>query len=99
MANYLVRVELHGADYDDYEALHSAMERAGFSRKIRCDDGKEYNLPTAEYCIQGSYSATGVRDAAAKAASSVGKRFGVIAAESTALAWVGLSEVAQSAYR
>jgi hypothetical protein len=99
MSQYLVRVELHNANYDDYESLHAAMERAGFSRTIRGDDGKSYQLPTAEYHTAGNYSATGVRDAAAKAAASVGKRYAVVAAEASSIAWVGLSEVVQHAYR
>ena len=99
MAKYLVRVELHRAGPDDYESLHSAMESAGFSRTIRGNDGVECYLPTAEYFCEGKYSATGVRDAAQKAAASVWSSFSVIVAEGSVLAWVGLAAVRQSAYR
>jgi hypothetical protein len=29
MANYISRVELHSASYEDYETLHGAMQRQG----------------------------------------------------------------------
>jgi hypothetical protein len=34
MTNYTTRVELHGADEDEYEALHDAMEAEGFDVTI-----------------------------------------------------------------
>jgi len=99
MAKYLVRVELHRAGPDDYESLHSAMESAGFARTIKGDDGVEYHLPTAEYFCEGNYSATGVRDAAQRAAATVWSSFSVIVAEGSTLAWAGLAAVRQAAYR
>lgn len=49
MTNYTVRVELHGADDDDYGNLHAAMEDEGFVRWIKGSDGDKERLPTAEY--------------------------------------------------
>jgi hypothetical protein len=46
MANYIAKVELHAASYDDYEELHDKMRQQGFSRQIRGGDGKDYHLPT-----------------------------------------------------
>ncbi len=49
MTNYTVRVELHGANDDDYANLHAAMEYEGFVRWIKGSDGDKNRLPTAEY--------------------------------------------------
>ena len=49
MSQFTVRVELHGAQWVDYETLHAAMERQGFSRVIKGPDGRTYQLPSAEY--------------------------------------------------
>jgi len=91
MANYLVRVELHGATWDDYENLHAQMAFRGFSREILGDDGLTYQLPTAQYVIRTAAELEGVRAAAADAASAVGRRFGVIVAEYSQSGWVGLA--------
>ncbi len=45
MSNFTVRIELHDAQWGDYEALHGAMERQGFSRQITSDDGGCYHMP------------------------------------------------------
>ena len=34
MANFIVRIELYNADYDDYETLHKRMEGIKFYRYI-----------------------------------------------------------------
>ena len=34
MGNFTVRVELHHAQWNDYDQLHAAMEQKGFSRRI-----------------------------------------------------------------
>ena len=39
MAQFTVRIELHEAQRADYETLHAAMERRGFSRLITGDNG------------------------------------------------------------
>ncbi len=91
MAKYLVRVELHGATWDDYERLHSEMSDRGFSREVTSDHGGTYQLPTAEYVIQTSAELEGVRALAAEAAKTTGRKFGVIVAEYSRSAWVGLA--------
>jgi hypothetical protein len=47
MAQFTVRVELHQAEWTDYEQLHAAMEQKGFSRQIASDEGKVYHMPWA----------------------------------------------------
>jgi hypothetical protein len=91
MANFLTRVELHGATWDDYEQLHSEMSSRGFSREIVADDGRTYQLPTAEYVSHGTLSLTDVRALAVEAATATGRRFGVIVAEFVRSGWQGLT--------
>ena len=90
MANFTVRVELHSAEWKDYEQLHNAMEQKGFSRRITSDDGKTYQMPWAEYNGTGNLTCAQVRDIAKGAADSTGKRSAVLATEAASRAWVGL---------
>jgi hypothetical protein len=91
MANFTVRVELHHAEWTDYEQLHTAMEQRGFSRQITSDDGKTYQMPWAEYNGAGNLSCVQVRDIAKAAADSTGKHSSVFATEAASRAWVGLT--------
>ena len=91
MANFTVRVELHNAEWTDYDQLHKAMEQKGFSRKITSDDGKTYQMPWAEYNGSGSLTCSQVRDIAKSAADSTGKQSAVLATEAASRAWVGLN--------
>lgn len=90
MAKFTVRVELHAASYSDYETLHGAMERRGFSRFITSDDGTTYHLPTAEYDRSGQFTRQQVLDSAKAAASETGKAFAALVTESEGRQWVGL---------
>jgi hypothetical protein len=82
VANFLVRVELHGATWpDDYDALHKAMARAGFDHRLLADDGKYYRLPTAEYAVSGNHTIEAVRKAAREAANSTGRLNAVLVVE------------------
>ena len=90
MASFTTRVELHNASSKDYETLHAAMERAGFSRVIRSDEGRWYHLPTAEYDCSGSLTQRQVLKAAESAAATTGKGFGVIVTESAGRTWSNL---------
>jgi hypothetical protein len=71
--------------------LHSEMSYRGFSREVTSDDGGTYQLPSAEYVIQTNGGLEGVRALAGEAAKTTGRRFGVIVAEYTRSAWVGLA--------
>lgn len=90
MARFTTRVELHGASYSDYEQLHGAMEREGFSRAIRSDQGSWYHLPTAEYDREGPLTTEQVLDSAKRAAATTGKKFGVLVTEGFRRTWFGL---------
>ena len=49
MTRFTVRVELHEANEEDYERLHVEMENRGLGRTIRGGDGRDFQLPPAEY--------------------------------------------------
>ena len=90
MANFTVRVELHRAEWADYDRLHAAMEQKGFSRQIASDDGKAYHMPWAEYNGTGNLTCTQVRDIACEAAGSTGTRNAVFVTEAVNRVWTGL---------
>jgi len=93
MAQFTVRVELHKAEWADYETLHAAMEKQGFSRRITGSDGKTYQLPLAEYNGSGELTCAQIRDIARTAANTTGKANAVLASEAPTRAWIGLEEV------
>lgn len=90
MAAFTTRVELHGADYDDYEILHAAMERRGFSRFIKSGDGITYHLPTAEYNYIGSKTSDEILALSRAAAAETRKKYSVLVTESSGRKWYGL---------
>lgn len=92
MANFTVRVELHQANWADYETLHAAMEEKGFSRLITGSDGKTYHLPLAEYNASSDLDRSKIRDIARTAATTTGKKNAVLVTEG-ARSWVGLEEL------
>lgn len=101
MSIFTVRVELHDANWQDYDNLHKRMAAAGFHRTITADSGTKYHLPTAEYDIDGNYTRQGVLDAACRAADGTGKRSSVLVTEAFARTWRGLAPVVPTtpAYR
>ena len=90
MAKFITRIELHHANYADYETLHAAMERNGFTRTILGNDGVTYKLPTAEYYCEGNYTRQAVLDSAKHAADSTRKSYAVLVSELVGCTWVGL---------
>lgn len=95
--SYLVRIELHDAQWSHYETLHQQMARAGFSRAIRGDDGKLYQLPDATYTVQNSpASLQTVQNAAEAAARATGRKYGLISSNFKSASWNGLSVVTTS---
>ena len=90
MAQFTVRVELHQAEWSDYERLHAAMEQKGFSRLIKADSGSTYHLPWAEYDGTANLTSMQVLEIARAAAGSTGKRNAVLVTEASSRAWAGL---------
>jgi hypothetical protein len=91
MARFTVRVELHQANWDDYETLHAAMEREGFSRLITSSDGITYHLPLAEYNRDENISPDAVLESAKRGAGSTGKKYAVLVTESVGRTFIGLT--------
>jgi hypothetical protein len=91
MASFTVRVELHYATEADYQTLHAAMERVGFSRFITSDDGITYHLPLAEYNREAGLSRSQVLESAKSAAAATGKTYAVLVTETSGRTWVGLT--------
>jgi hypothetical protein len=91
MANYIARVELHSATWNDYEQLHTTMKRRGYSRTIKASDGKWYQLPTGTYVVEGTNSSLqNALNAATEAANETGRQSWVLVADWNAATWVGL---------
>ena len=67
MSQFITRIELHAASERDYEILRMKMLAIGFASSIKADNGLEYQLPTAEFIIEGNYSLTQVYDLAERA--------------------------------
>jgi hypothetical protein len=91
MSLFTVRIELHHAQWDDYETLHGAMEQQGFSRQITSDDGRTYQMPWAEYNGAANLTSAQVRDIAKAAADTTGKQSAVFVTEAVSRAWIGLT--------
>lgn len=93
MSQFITRVELHKGTGDDYEQLHAAMARAGFTRTIRGSDGVTYHLPWAEYYVDTTSTIEQVRSAAVAAAQTTGRTAAVLVSQASQIAWQGLSRV------
>jgi hypothetical protein len=91
MAYFLVRIELHQAQYLDYVKLHAFMTQRGFSRTITSDDRQQYALPTAEYFRISTTTIDQVTEDAKSAVAATGLSGGVIVAQAERLKWHGLS--------
>lgn len=83
MASFTTRVVLHDADWDDYtDVLHPAMAKQGYTRTIKNGDGKEFDLPDAEYSLIGEYTKEQALERAKTAAAVTKKKFQILVTES-----------------
>jgi hypothetical protein len=93
MAQFTIRVELRGVILEAYGRLHSAMEKAGFSRTIIGDDEITYFLPFGEYNRKGeNLTIAQVLGAAKAAAASVTSKFSILVTEASGRVWLDLSK-------
>lgn len=89
MPQFMIRVELYGANGEDYLRLHAAMDGRGFQRTIVLEDDSVCMLPTAEYLLLSSTLTTQqVLNEAQSAARTVSSSFGVVAVEVAEAPWV-----------
>ena len=90
MARFTTRIELHGASRSDYDELHAAMKKEGFTRTITSDTGTVYDMPWAEYNYSGGRSLQQVLDAGKRAAVTTGYKFAILVTQSAGRKWEGL---------
>ena len=89
MPQFITRVELHNATtYQEYDALHTAMQRLNFFRTIIGSDNQTYHLPMAEYHSSGQLSANDVLKLAAQAVASIAKTALILVTEANATAFI-----------
>ena len=89
MPQFMIRVELYGANDKDYLRLHAAMDGRGFQRTIVLEDDSVCLLPTAEYLLLSSSLTTQqVLNDAQSAAQTVSSSFGVVAVQVAEAPWV-----------
>jgi hypothetical protein len=62
MANYMVRVELLKAGWDDYDDLHEGMLALGLKKTVSFSDGSVRKLPIGTYFGSSSLEITKLRE-------------------------------------
>ena len=62
MTQYLVRVELFGAEGRHYNDLHEAMLRLGLARYLKYPDGSARAMPTGTYIGDSALGAEALRE-------------------------------------
>jgi hypothetical protein len=90
MADFTVRVELHRAEWEEYDALRVLMEAEGFSAEVRGSGGMAYELPAGEYVVSGEVSQRQVAARARRAADGSGCSYAILVTESVGRTWCGL---------
>jgi hypothetical protein len=93
MKNFLVRVELHNADENDYNVLHLEMEKEGFKKTIISKSKIEYYLLPAEYIKKGNFLIEEVLTSAKKATSKTKKKYSILVTEYNQIKMFGLNPV------
>jgi hypothetical protein len=90
VADFTVRVELHGAEWEDYDALRVEMEAEGFACTVRGHAGTAYDLPAGEYAFSADLTRQQVLGRARLVAERSGYGCAVVVTESAGRAWCGL---------
>jgi hypothetical protein len=90
MAEFTVRVELHGAEWEDYDTLCVEMLAEGFAATVAGSGGAAYELPAGEYAFSGELARQQVLARARGAADRTGFSYAVLVTESVGRIWSGL---------
>jgi hypothetical protein len=93
MSVFIVRVELHEAVEEEYEILHKAMSKSGFSRTVLDTNKIEFHLPKAEYGMSADLEPAKVMDVATKAAEQTNKMFGILLTQAQGVTFFNLTPV------
>ena len=78
LADFITRVELHGAAPHDYERLDQVMASANFATVMRSVAGIEYKMPSATYFSQSVLKSDDVRNLALTVVRSLGFGYDII---------------------
>ncbi|KMJ45443.1 hypothetical protein AB204_08960 [Xenorhabdus khoisanae] len=73
MVRYMVRVELHGAESNEYEKLHESMESIGLYKTLLSDTRRPLKLPQGTYQGESNLSAKELCFKVLKVASPLSK--------------------------
>jgi len=96
MAQYTIRVELHGTGFNDaaYQRLHAAMEARGFERTIRdAQTGIVYWLPPAEYIlVTAETDRRQICTLAEQGAATTGYQYSVLVTGPATCMWTNLEQ-------
>jgi len=79
--------------YCDIRSKPTILSTAAALYRVITDDGRTYQLPTAECDKIGNFTPQQVLDAAKAAAAETGKAYSVLVTEAISRMWVGLSQV------
>jgi hypothetical protein len=85
-----VRVELHSAEWEDYDVLRVEMEAEGFGGGAGGSGGMAYELPRVEYAVSGDVTRQQVLARVRRAADQGGCSYAVLVTESAGRAWCAL---------
>lgn len=96
MTMYIIRVELHGANAQQYHSLASKLAASGVRDVIIANDGSRYKLPPAEYVYSGSETLEQVVASVKRIANAVHAANAVLVSQAENVRWDGLA-VAQYA--
>lgn len=91
MANFTIRVELHGAIPQHYDLLHALLEEKGLKRFIEGIDSSgnkgKWALPSGEYDFQSDQTVKEIRDMVKSVADSVKLGAWVIVTKENGRSW------------
>ena len=93
MSVFIVRIELHDAVEEEYEVLHKAMSKVGFSRTVLDTNKIEFHLPKAEYGMSADLEPVKVMDIVTKAAEQTNKMFGILLTQAQGVTFYNLAPV------
>lgn len=92
MPNFIIRVELHGANAFHYVHLAEALSRSGITDIIAGDNGKLYKLPTGLYQTSSLSDQQSILNTVKFAAESTGRPYEALVCEGNST-WINLPTV------
>lgn len=90
MTNFVIRVELHDANSNDYANLARNLAQYGITDVIRAASGHGYRMPPGEYNYTGNLTRDTVHQNARAATVAVGRRYAILTTEAVSSTWEGL---------